>query len=424
VGFGVGASAGLALHLLFPATPGWLSWVLDGAVEPLGRLFLKLLLLPVLPIVASSLVLGVSGMGGASRLGRIALKTLAWSLLATSISVAIGLGTAELLRPGEGFPAEARERLMSRGHLPSAPEPGRAGPAFPARLLAFLPDNPVRAAASGDLLGVMALSLLFGLGVLMAEREKVDPLLRGLEGIYEACMAFISLVLKAAPYGVGALALNLTARFGWGLLGTLSGDAFAVLLALALHQFGTYSALVAVFARTTPWGFFRSVKEVMLTAFATSSSSATLPVALRVCESRLGVRRDVGRFVLTVGASANQNGTALYEGVTALFLAQCFGVELTLAQKGTVMALAILGGIGTAGVPGGSLPMLMAILSSIGVPAEAVLLILGVDRFLDMARTVLNVTGDLLIALLVDRSEAGPARHASGREAAPLPALR
>ena len=180
-----------------------------------------------------------------------------------------------------------------------------------------------------------------------------------------------------------------------------------VVSALALHQFVTYSLLLRLAGRS-PLEFFASIQEAMLTAFATSSSSATLPVALRVAESRLGLPRDVSRFVLTVGASANQNGTALYEGVTALFLAQCFGVELTLAQQGTVLVMAILGGIGTAGVPGGSLPMLMAILASVGVPPEGVLLILGVDRFLDMCRTVLNVTGDLLIAVLVARSEGEP----------------
>ena len=183
--------------------------------------------------------------------------------------------------------------------------------------------------------------------------------------------------------------------------------------ALAFHQFVTYSIFVKTLGGLSPRLFFRRIQEAMLTAFGTSSSSATLPVSMRVGEETLGLPREISRFVLTVGASANQNGTALYEGVTALFLAQCFGVVLTLPQQGTVLMLSILGGVGTAGVPGGSLPMLMSILACVGVPPEGVLLILGVDRFLDMCRTVLNVTGDLLIAVLVARCEGEPLRPRS-----------
>jgi len=272
----------------------------------------------------------------------------------------------------------------------------------------------VKAAASGDFLGVMLCSLLFGLGLVRVERAKVEPLLRTLEGVYEASMAFIALVMRLAPFGVGALVFNLTARHGAGLLGHLLGYAGVVLLALCVHQFGTYSLLAKTLGRMPPLEFFRRIQEAMLTAFGTSSSSATLPTALKVAETRLGIPRDISRFVLTVGASANQNGTALYEGVTALFLAQCFAVDLSLAQQATVLLLSILGGIGTAGVPGGSLPMLMLILSSVGVPPDGVLLILGVDRFLDMCRTVLNVTGDLLIALLVAVSEGRAVRPEIG----------
>ena len=403
IGFAVGAILGLSLHAAFGAPPPWLLAFLDAAAEPAGRLFLRLLLVMVVPLVASSLILGVAEMGDAARLGRVALRTLAFTLVATALSVVTGLVFVSVFKPGAGFPLEVREALISSGRLPSVP-PAEGG-GIAARLVALVPDNPVKAAATGDFLGLMFFGLLFGVGVVRAPKEKTAPVLRFLEGVYEASMGLISLVMKLAPWGVGALILNLTARHGLSLFAHLLGYAAVVLGALAFHQFVTYTVLLRLWGGMGPRRFFTGAREALLTAFATSSSSATLPISLRAAETGLGVPRDVSRFVLTVGASANQNGTALYEGVTALFLAQCFGVELSLGAQATVMVLAILGGVGTAGVPGGSLPMLMAILASIGVPAEGVLLILGVDRFLDMARTVLNVTGDLVIAVLVARSE-------------------
>ena len=408
IGFAAGAAAGLTLHGLFPTAPEGLTLFLDYAAEPLGRLFLRLLLMAVLPLVVSSLILGVAEMGDAAKLGRVALKTLGFTLLITGISVLTGLVAVNVFRPGDGFPAEVREAMLKTGKLPAMP--AGDGVNFAQRLLALVPDNPVKAAATGDFLGVMFFSMLFGLGLIRVEKEKAKPLLRLLESVNEASMAFIHLVMKMAPFGVGALVLNLTARFGFGLLRQLLGYALVVVGALAFHQFVTYSFFVRTLGGLSPRLFFKRIQEAMLTAFGTSSSSATLPVSMRVGEETLGLPREISRFVLTVGASANQNGTALYEGVTALFLAQCFGVVLTLPQQGTVLLLSILGGVGTAGVPGGSLPMLMAILASVGVPPEGVLLILGVDRFLDMCRTVLNVSGDLLIAVLVSRSE-GEALH-------------
>ena len=414
IGFAAGAVAGLTLHGLFPTAPEGLTLFLDYAAEPFGRLFLRLLLMAVLPLVVSSLILGVAEMGDAAKLGRVALKTLGFTLLITGISVLTGLVAVNVFRPGDGFPTEVREAMLKTGKLPAMPSGD--GVNFAQRLLALVPDNPVKAAATGDFLGVMFFSMLFGLGLIRVEKEKAKPLLKLLESVNEASMAFIHLVMKMAPFGVGALVLNLTARFGFGLLRQLLGYALVVVGALAFHQFVTYSFFVRTLGGLSPRLFFKRIQEAMLTAFGTSSSSATLPVSMRVGEETLGLPREISRFVLTVGASANQNGTALYEGVTALFLAQCFGVVLTLPQQGTVLLLSILGGVGTAGVPGGSLPMRMAILASVGVPPEGVVLILGVDRFLDMCRTVLNVSGDLLIAVLVSKSEGEALRPVASKE--------
>jgi len=211
--------------------------------------------------------------------------------------------------------------------------------------------------------------------------------------------------MKLAPYAVACLLFSNTARFGLDLLAALGWFVITVLAGLALHMFGVYSLSVYFLSRISPLEFFRRVKTVMLTAFSTSSSNATLPTALRVSEENLGVPREINSFVLTVGATANQNGTALYEGVTVLFLAQLAGIDLTLGQQIMVAYLAIIGGIGTAGVPSGSIPFIVLVLATIGVNPALIAIILGVDRILDMCRTTLNVTGDITAATYVARSE-------------------
>jgi DAACS family dicarboxylate/amino acid:cation (Na+ or H+) symporter len=226
-----------------------------------------------------------------------------------------------------------------------------------------------------------------------------------LEGVYEITAKIIEIIMKFAPYAVACLLFNNTARFGLDLLQALAWFVATVLIGLALHMFGVYSLSVYFLSRISPLEFFRRIKTVMLTAFSTSSSNATLPTALRVSEQNLGVPQEINSFVLTVGATANQNGTALYEGVTVLFLAQLAGVDLTLGQQLMVVYLAILGGIGTAGVPSGSIPFIIGVLVTIGVNPALIAIILGVDRILDMCRTTLNVTGDITAATYVARSE-------------------
>jgi DAACS family dicarboxylate/amino acid:cation (Na+ or H+) symporter len=255
------------------------------------------------------------------------------------------------------------------------------------------------------MLGLMFFTLFFGISLTLVPADRSRPLLAAVEGIYETVEKAIQLVMRLAPVAVFCLLFTMTARFGFGLLVSLGWFVATVLLGLALHMFGVYSLSVALLSRINPLVFFKRIKTVMITAFSTSSSNATLPTALRVSEENLGVPRDINSFVLTVGATANQNGTALYEGVTVLFLAQLAGLDLTIAQQLMVVYLAILGGIGTAGVPSGSIPFIIVVLAQIGVNPALIAIILGVDRILDMCRTVLNVTGDLTIATYVARSE-------------------
>ena len=272
-------------------------------------------------------------------------------------------------------------------------------------LLSIVPDNVVKAAAENTILAVMFFALMLGIGLVLTKSEQANVLKRAIEGLFEVSMTLIGLVIRLAPYAVFCMMFNLAALFGWDLMAKLGAYVGVVVLALALHMFVVYSALLKFVAGWSPVRFFRGVQEAMVMAFSTASSNATLPTALRVADENLGLPRRVSRFVLTVGATANQNGTALFEGVTVLFLAQFFGVELSLAQQATVMFVCILGGIGTAGVPAGSLPVIALICTMVGVPAEGIGLILGVDRFLDMCRTTLNVTGDLMLATVVSAGE-------------------
>jgi Na+/H+-dicarboxylate symporter len=225
-----------------------------------------------------------------------------------------------------------------------------------------------------------------------------------IEGVFEVAMKLIGLVIQLAPIAIFCFMFNLAAQFGWDLIGRLAIYVGVVLLALGIQMFIVFPALLALFARKSPPAFFRETQEASVMAFSTASSNATLPLSLETAETKLKVPPDIARFVLTVGATANQNGTALFEGITVLFLAQVYGLDLTIGQQVRVMLMSILAGIGTAGVPGGSLPMVMIVAQSVGIPAEGMGLVLGVDRFLDMCRTTVNVSGDLVIAALV----AGP----------------
>jgi DAACS family dicarboxylate/amino acid:cation (Na+ or H+) symporter len=274
----------------------------------------------------------------------------------------------------------------------------------------LVPSNPMSAISTEtpNMLHLMFFAVFVGLAATLIPEGVSAPFIRALQGLFELSAKMVDIIMKMAPYAVACLLFNNTARFGLDLLGALGWFIATVLLGLALHMFGVYSLAVYLLARISPLEFFRRIKTAMLTAFSTSSSNATLPTALRVSEENLGIPQEINSFVLTVGATANQNGTALYEGVTVLFLAQLAGVDLSLGQQLTVVYLAILGGIGTAGVPSGSIPFIIVVLTTIGINPALIAIILGVDRLLDMCRTTLNVTGDIAAAAYVARSEGYP----------------
>jgi DAACS family dicarboxylate/amino acid:cation (Na+ or H+) symporter len=316
------------------------------------------------------------------------------------VAVLIGLVLVNVLEPGSGVTSAMREH--ARSAVAAAPKPGGGSPVE--LIVAIVPNNPIQAAANGDMLGFVFFSLFFGVGLAMTKSEASQALRRGISGLFDVCMVLIGIVLRFAPLGVGALMFTMTARVGFAILLQLAAYVGVVLLGLGLHLFGVYSLLLKLGGRS-PRAFFRDIRLALATAFSTASSNATLPTALHVADEHLQLPRHVSRFVLTAGATMNQNGTALFEGVTVLFLAQVYGVELGVAQQALVMLVCILAGIGTAGVPAGSLPVIAMILGLVGVPAEGIGLLLGVDRLLDMCRTTVNVGGDLVVAALIAGDE-------------------
>ncbi len=414
LGLILGAISGGTLNSILGPTDANLISFTNHVTEPIGTLFLRLLLLLVVPLVFSILVVGVAGLGDLRRIGRIGVKSLVYTVIISAISVLIGLTLANTIRPGKRISPEVSAQLAARysqdavERVESAVGGAKSTdtPLLKA-VKTLVPTNVFYSVGreTPDMLGLMFFALFLGICLTMIPSETSAPLISVLDSVFNAVQAGIQIVMRLAPYAVFCLLFTMTARFGFELLISLGWFVLTVILGLALHMFGVYSASVAILSRINPIVFFKRIKTAMITAFSTSSSNATLPTALRVSEENLGVPRDINAFVLTVGATANQNGTALYEGVTVLFLAQLAGVDLSIAQQLMVVYLAILGGLGTAGVPSGSIPFIIVVLAQIGVNPALIAIILGVDRILDMCRTTLNVVGDITIATYVARSE-------------------
>ena len=420
IGFIVGLVGGLTVYLAAPGAE-WVSILVEYVTRPIGTIFLNLLLMLVIPLLFAALVVGISEMGEIRSLRRVGLKTLGYTVLMSTIAVAVSLAVVNLLQPGAGFDAATAQSMMaeSQGAGKQYLEKNATQPTGIDAIVGIVPKNIVAAMADNAMvLSVMFFALFFGIGLLLSNTPKTRLLQDAFEGLFEVMMKLITIVIRIAPLAVACFMFNLSALFGWELLLRLAAYVGAVLLALGIQLFIVFPLFLRFVAGKNPLTFFRQSDEAMIMAFSTASSNATLPTALRVAEDRLKLPRPVSRFVLTVGATANQNGTAMFEGVTVIFLAQLFSMDLTLTDQLMVMAVCILGGIGTAGVPGGSLPVVALILAMVGVNPAAIGLVLGVDRLLDMCRTTLNVTGDLAIATMVSRGEEGlAAEPAPGSEA-------
>ena len=414
LGLVLGALAGGLCNRFF-RDAGWLAFLSDNVAYPIGQVFLRLLFMTVVPIVFTSIAVGVAGIGDMRTLGRLGGRTMAFFGVSTLLAALLGLALVNTIRPGAGLPAETRDELMAR-FASGAQGLAQAGAANfgISTFVNIVPRNPVAAAVNMDMLALIFFSLIFGAALTMIPREKAQPVIALLEGIGDAVIAIIDLAMKLAPFGVFALIFVITSQFGWGILQQLSMYVIVVLLGLALHATIGISAMVKLFGRMSPLRFWKAIEAPMITAFSTSSSMATLPTSIATAENRLGVQPKIAGFVLPLGATMNMNGTALFEGVTVLFLAQVFGVDLSLGAQVIVVILSVMTAIGAAGVPGGSLPLMMLVMATVGVPPEGIAIILGVDRILDMSRTTLNVAGDLAASTYIDRCD----REMTGRDSA------
>lgn len=415
IGLLIGIFGGLIVNWTLGGENPNITWTVENFTRPIGQLFLNLLLMIVVPLVFSSLVVGVAGIGDIRKLGRIGLKSFGYSLVISAISVAIGLTLANTIRPGDRMDADTKAKLEQKYSSDAGKNVENAKKAEEASkdtalmsvVKTIVPKN-VFSSISGEnpnMLHIMFFALIVGIAITLLPAPVSAPFVKFMDAVFEITTKIIDIIMKFAPYAVACLLFNNIALFGLDLLKSLGWFVFTVLLGLSLHFFGVYSLSVYFLSKINPIEFFKRVRTVIVTAFSTSSSNATLPTALRVSEENLGVPKDINSFVLTVGATANQNGTALYEGITVLFIAQLAGVDLTFAQQLMVVYLAILGGIGTAGVPSGSIPFIIGILAMIGIDPALIAIILGVDRILDMCRTTLNVVGDITAATYVARSE-------------------
>jgi DAACS family dicarboxylate/amino acid:cation (Na+ or H+) symporter len=375
-------------------------------LRPIGQIFLRVIFMTVVPLVFAALVIGVYELGREHGLGGVAARTLLFTLVLSALSVGIGVVLVNVVRPGAGLPAgSAGEPAAAVTQLES-----NAAAAQPLSdvLVELIPRNPLDSAVralDGQMLPLMVFALIFGYAVSRAPSSggERNLLVAVFDQVFDACMRIIGWAMVMAPLAVFAIVFNTARSFGGDVFRAVLLYVVTVVAGLLVQQFIVYSAILRVVGRRSPLEFFRNCREVYVYAFSTASSNATLPLSLNVAETKLRLSPRIARFVLTVGSTANQNGTALFEGVTLLFLAQVYGLDLTVGQQIRVMVMSIVAGIGTAGVPGGSLPMVLIVAQSVGIPAEGMGLILGVDRFLDMCRTAVNVSGDLVIAALVDR---------------------
>ncbi len=405
LGLVAGAAAGVAVNLATGGGPVT-QHVVSLVTEPIGKMWLSGLIMIVIPLIVSTLSLGVAGLGSLKRLGRIGIITIVCFLCLTAASTVLGLTLMNTVRPGASLDRGIQARLMETYKGQTQGAMGLSENAFNIDLLVrIVPRNPVQAAANGDMLAIIFFSLMIGVALTAITPERAEPMMKFLDSLGHITVAIIHLVMQVAPVGVFCLIFSVTARFGFDLLVNLLQYVLTVVVGLVIFQFLGYSLVLVLISRVSPLEFFRRIRIVMITAFSTSSSNATLPTTLQTSEENLGIPKEIGGFVLPLGATMNMNGTSLYEGATVLFLAQVFGVHLTLGTQVIVVILSVLTAIGTAGVPGGSIPLLMMVLGIAGVPMEGIAIILGVDRILDMCRTTLNVTGDLVTATVVSRFE-------------------
>lgn len=394
----------------FQASPTAVSYIGDtliSYVKPIGDVFMRMLKMVIVPLVFASLLVGIAGLGDVRKLGRLGGRTLALYFLTTAIAVSIGLLMANLIEPGAYIDEAAKASLVAQfsGDVGSRAAAAAAAPSAIENILNIIPTNPAASFASGNMLQIIFFAVLFGIALTMLGDGEGQIVVTFFDKVQNAMVMIIHIVMKIAPYGVAALVADVIGNSGSSILLALLAYAGVVLLALAIHAVGVYGGLVVLKAKLPLMSFLRAIRPAQLIAFSTSSSSATLPVSMECAEEKLGVSNSVSSFVLPLGSTVNMDGTALYQGVAAVFIAQVFNMDLTLGDQVAIVATATAASVGAAGVPGAGMVTLAMVLTAAGIPELGLALILGMDRLLDMFRTAVNVTGDLAVTTVMAVAE-------------------
>ena len=408
IGFVLGVTLGLIGYYFVPIKEYAFMQRVSEVLTFVGATVLRMIFMVVIPLILSALMLGTMELGRGAGLGKVGAMSFKYTMIFSATTVMIAVVLTNVLIPGVGLNLDRAALASNAGVLKIQQNVEVAqNKAWFQYLVDLLPQNPIDSAArafSGEIIAVMVFSLFFGWALSRVIKEDDHPMTKVLDAIFSASLEIINLAMKIAPYAVFGIVFNTAYKMGAGFLGNVAYFAFVVILGLCIQFFIVYSIALKTVAKVSPFPFYKQCREPYLYAFSTASSNATLPIALECAERELKLPPKIARFVLTVGASANQNGSALFEGVTVLFLAQVFNIDLSLGQQALVIFMSMLASVGTAGVPGGPLPLIVVLMVQVGIPAEGIGLILGVDRFLDMCRTTLNVAGDLVIAKLVSSS--------------------
>ncbi|KPZ62040.1 dicarboxylate/amino acid:cation symporter [Pseudoalteromonas sp. P1-7a] len=362
-------------------------------IKPLGQLFISAIKMLIVPLIFCSLIVGVTSMKDTTKMGRIGVKSIVFYLATTAVAISIGLGLGLLFEPGAGL------NMVATTVADAKPSPTLVD-----TIVGLVPKNPVGSLASGNILQIIVFALSLGIALNLIG-EKGEPASKMFESLADAMYKLTELVMKLAPYGVFALMAWVSGKYGLDVLLPLIKVIGLVYLGCIIHVLVLGGGFVGLIGKLNPQRFYKGIIEAQIIAFTTTSSSGTLPASIKCATQNLGVSRTVSSFVLPVGATINMDGTALYQGVLALFIAQAFGIDLTTTDYLTIIATATLASVGTAGVPGAGLIMLSLVLTTVGLPLEGIAIVAGIDRILDMARTTINVTGDLMVTLLIGKSE-------------------
>ncbi len=420
IGLAIGAVAGALTLVVGEGAPVVLETARSISTrffDPLGQVFLRLLFFVVIPLVFASLAAGVAQLGALSKLGPLAVRTFTLFFLNMGIAVALGLVMMNVVQPGASIDAATKSQLVAEYGGAAAKHIDRqaAQPEMSLQTVVdmFMPRNLFGAfvgndrAVLGDVLPLILFAILVGAAATSLAQGRREQLQGFLELVTDLMTGIVHFALKLAPYAVPAMIFSVIVKVGWGILVSLAVFVISCVLVMLLHLFGTMSLWLKLFSRFKPGEFWRVVRPVLVTAFSTSSSNATLPTALAIAREPLGIRPSTAGFVLPLGTTMNMAGTALYEGCVVLFVAQVFGIPLDLVQQMTLLLLAVLGAVAVAGIPGGSLPIIAGLLITFGIPPEGIGIILGVDRILDMTRTMVNVGADMVTTAVVDSQVKG-----------------